>query len=669
MWELACLSGDVSAIQQAVKQEKITSQSHSQQGLTPLHYAVASGNLRAVEYIENAFPELSHTAMTKSGNNTLIYAAGSGNMEIINCCIQKIKYLHTKHAFNPLHAAAYAGHIKALDYLHEKLIIPHTASDKEGMTLLHYAASGGHVNMMRHISKMLKNNTHVKNPSGSLPVHLAAEGGHLQACLIALNEYNNDPNQMVYFPQDHQRRKFNKYNAFLFAVYSGNLSLIRILFERLPDASVYEVMRKSFYIAVISGDCDVLMMLINLSYQKSIRLPNDLLHHSAYGENELMMKFLVSIGLIPLETIEGETILHYAVRGNNVAAMKYAYELGVDPKLRNAKGCDMLLLAIKQENLEAAILAVKWGCDVNHLMQPKFTLIHVAATYNNKKIMKLLINQGLNLHAINAKGNNALHLAIYNNSYEMALYLRSLGVNPLLANEEGFNALELASRVDDQGQLLSQLKASNIEALLHIIKSSTVSALKEMYEMSNSITASERQTNVNDALCIAARYGRNDMIDFLIKSGATMNATLDGLNALHYAAISGNVDVIKQLIAYGVDIQTKAFPKSPPDDRPFLAKYALEGDNILHSAVRALNIDAVKYILSLNADLAEPNSRGQTPLDIAKSLGFKGREMVLMMGPFFAYNSQNLLLLFSRTALSADHTAETTSNNCLSNPQ
>lgn len=677
MWELVCLSGNIYAIQYAFIHKNVTSESYSQLGLTALHYAVASGNLQAVKYVEEIFTELSHADITLLGNHTLIYAAGSGSIEMINYCAAKIAYEHAqghfeldnqyygnKISFNPMHAAAYAGHINALDYLHTKFAIPYKTIDIEGTTLLHYAASGGHVNMMQHISKMPGVNTNAENSSHSLPIHLAAEGGHLGACLMALNVLNNNPNQVVYFPTEHLRRNFNQYNAFLFAVHSGNLSLIEIFFKKL-SRPIDEVVRKSFYIAAVMGNCNVLSKLKDLSSNEAIRLPSDLLHYAAYAGNELMMKFLVEIGLNPLETNEGEdTILHFAVRSNNVAVIRYAHEF-VNPKLRNAQGNDMLLLAIKRENLKAAKLAIKWGCDVNQLLQVKSTLIHAAASCKNIEIMNLLIGACLNIYAVNAKGENALQVALHHNSYDMALYLRSLGVSPLHVNYEGINALQLAARSDKSDALLSQLKTSDLSALSHVIKYGTLEVLKEAYEISDLIQESERQANVNYALCTAAYYGKSDAIDFLIKAGANVGATLEGLNALHYAAIAGNVEVMEQLIGYRVDIQAKVQSSS---FHP-LGEKLVVGDNILHSAVRAQNIAAIKYILKLNVDLTEPNSEGETPLDTAKSLGIKGQGIVIMIESLLAYSRQNRSLLFIRSALGEDNAVEIKPNNCLSNPQ
>jgi ankyrin repeat protein len=61
------------------------------------------------------------------------------------------------------------------------------------------------------------------------------------------------------------------------------------------------------------------------------------------------------------------------------------------------------------------------------------------------------------------------------------------------------------------------------------------------------------------------RYGHTSVVEYLINSGATVNSTNSyGSTALHYAAGTGHVDVVRLLLKHGAQKDAKDKEKQTP---------------------------------------------------------------------------------------------------------
>ena len=110
-----------------------------------------------------------------------------------------------------------------------------------------------------------------------------------------------------------------------------------------------------------------------------------------------------------------------------------------------------------------------------------------------------------------------------------------------------------------------------------------------------------------DDLADAARQGNKDAVRSLLETGADVNVTTgDGVTALHWAALNGDVDLAKMLLLAGASVRatTRLGAYTP------LLMAATNGDTGM-----------IDVLLGAGADPAAPNGNGTTPLMLAAGAG------------------------------------------------
>lgn len=104
------------------------------------------------------------------------------------------------------------------------------------------------------------------------------------------------------------------------------------------------------------------------------------------------------------------------------------------------------------------------------------------------------------------------------------------------------------------------------------------------------------------ALMWASFWGLSDIVDLLLKSGASLYTTSElGYTPLHAAAQAGHLTIAKVLVKKGISIDSSAQCGSTP----------------LHLAAQKGRDNLVEYLLSLGAQLELRDLQGRTPLHLA----------------------------------------------------
>ncbi|MCG2756791.1 ankyrin repeat domain-containing protein [Candidatus Dependentiae bacterium] len=130
-------------------------------------------------------------------------------------------------------------------------------------------------------------------------------------------------------------------------------------------------------------------------------------------------------------------------------------------------------------------------------------------------------------------------------------------------------------------------------------------------------------------LMVAAIFGRFDVVKNLIKIGAdSYKQSFSGRTALLYAAMFNNADIFKLLVNYREKCVNKIMD---------LDEFDLDGNNALIFATLHGNIDLIIYLIEktelystkCSLDLDKKNKQGFTALSYARKKGFKEIENIL----------------------------------------
>lgn len=125
------------------------------------------------------------------------------------------------------------------------------------------------------------------------------------------------------------------------------------------------------------------------------------------------------------------------------------------------------------------------------------------------------------------------------------------------------------------------------------------------------INLNKRAKNGNDALMIAAWKNNEEAVQTLLSRGAKVNH--DGWTALHYAASTGNMDIVTMLINKGAWVNAR----SPNGTTPLMM------------AARSGHTDICKMLLSHGADPRMINEQNYSALTFAHEEGFGALEHYL----------------------------------------
>ncbi len=178
--------------------------------------------------------------------------------------------------------------------------------------------------------------------------------------------------------------------------------------------------------------------------------------------------------------------------------------------------------------------------------------------------VKALIVAGADINSCQDE-HTPLMLAVYGGDFEIAKFLIEAGADVNAAHSITHNvlyhALESSRLHAEIIQLLLDAGVKmNYTPLIWAMKtrSSDVPVIMAMLIKAGA-NVNERNEFGSTVLIIAASRGRNQLVDILLRSGAEINATVEGsvLTALACAVERGHTETVRLLIDAGADFETK----------------------------------------------------------------------------------------------------------------
>lgn len=322
--------------------------------------------------------------------------------------------------------------------------------------------------------------------------------------------------------------------------------------------------------------------------------------------------------------LHGETPLMMAARSGSVAAVQALLDRGARVQTRETlRGTTALMWAAEQGHAPIVRLLLQHGADptaqskvLNPIQRrglgfargagpdlPRgpaiggVTALILAARQGELASVEALLAAGARVDQTSADGSSPLLVAVQNGFYEIARFLLEHGADPNLANRKGWTPLYLA--VKNRNQETTAIPAPDTAGVLPFIR-----ALLDRGAHPN--LRIQADTEVHQGMTAL----------WLKEAGAT---------PLLRAALSGDLTVVRLLLAHGADPLLPTFDHTTP---LMVASGVGWADGMIHEHSEQETLQVIRLLLDAGADVNAANDHGITALHGA---AYKGANQAVQL--------------------------------------
>ena len=223
-----------------------------------------------------------------------------------------------------------------------------------------------------------------------------------------------------------------------------------------------------------------------------------------------------------------------------------------------------------------------------------FTLLHAFVKQGNELAIKYLLNKGADIDAVTkASGQTPLHIAIECRNPAVVAILLENGADFMAQDSKDMTAFALAIAQGDT-EIMKALMAQRIN-VNNVARGGATPA---------------------KPLMLAVEYGKENIVELLIESGAQIEAMDDNGNTPLIKAVAEDqrIHIVKQLLNKGANVNAKNHHGVTP----------------LHVAVQSGSEKMVNLLLDKRPNLEARTTNGETALLIASKEGFMPIVQVLL---------------------------------------
>ena len=542
-------------------------------GRTPLHFAVASGACGSIGVLIELGSNVNH--VDNEGNTPLMwslmcerYAATVELLKYGGVCKQGDRPSGTMSRWVPVPApyvvdlliqnllfiSASTGDVQKVSAILEGGCLV-DAVDGDGGTALHRAASGGHVDM---VGVLVERGASVDSRSsdGRTPLHLAVSNGHLgvvcellrlgakASMTVVAGEHGTPLHQAAL--KGHKEMvsllldavcpidvvDINGSNALHYAARGGAVEVIGFLMEHGLNVNGENYDGQTpLHSASYCGKLEAVRELLRLGAKVSMTVVagngGTPLHQAALEGHKEIVSVLLDVGCpIDVVDIKGFSALHFAAGGGAVEVIDLLIGRGLDDNRKDNVGLTPLHVASACSKLEAVRELLRLGAKVSMTVVAGTvgTPLHQAAMKGHKEIVSVLLDAGCPIDVVDIEGRSALYYAAAGGAVELVGVLIERGLDVNRKANDGLTPLHVAS-------VCGELEA--VCELLRLGANASMTVVAGRY---------------GTPLYQAAMKGHKEIVSVLLDAGCPIDVVnIEGLSALHYAAIGGSLEVVEIL--------------------------------------------------------------------------------------------------------------------------
>nr|Q25338.1 RecName: Full=Delta-latroinsectotoxin-Lt1a; Short=Delta-LIT-Lt1a; AltName: Full=Delta-latroinsectotoxin; Short=Delta-LIT; Flags: Precursor [Latrodectus tredecimguttatus]CAA63363.1 delta-latroinsectotoxin precursor [Latrodectus tredecimguttatus]prf//2211313A delta-latroinsectotoxin [Latrodectus tredecimguttatus] len=348
------------------------------------------------------------------------------------------------------------------------------------------------------------------------------------------------------------------------------------------------------------------------------------MHAVAYrGNNKIALRFLLKNQSIDIELKDknGFTPLHIAAEAGQAGFVKLLINHGADVNAKTSKTNLTPLHLATRSGFSKTVrnLLESPNIKVNEKEDDGFTPLHTAVMSTYMVVDALLNHPDIDKNAQSTSGLTPFHLAIINESQEVAeslvesnADLNIQDVNHMApihfaASMGSIKMLRYLISIKDKVSINSVTENNNWTPLHFAIYFKKEDAAKELLKQDDINLTIVADGNLT-VLHLAVSTGQINIIKELLKRGSNIEEkTGEGYTSLHIAAMRKEPEIAVVLIENGADIEARSADNLTP----------------LHSAAKIGRKSTVLYLLEKGADIGAKTADGSTALHLAVS----GRKM------------------------------------------
>ena len=289
------------------------------------------------------------------------------------------------------------------------------------------------------------------------------------------------------------------------------------------------------------------------------------LHIASFMGNDEMVALLLKYKANPNSLNDNlQTPIHKASFKGSVEVIKILLDNNADIYLLDEFHTSVIQFAVRSKKIKAVKFLIEKGAIINSLDIQKKSTLHYAAIYSRVDIVKLLIESGVNPYVKTLYKQTPLHLAIEHPVFEMVEVFMESGLTSYDKSKFGyspydeaiqknkFEAVELFNRLKNNKDYQSRVRKN---ALCLSIVMNDFDQADSLIPRSN---VNLKDTFGNTALFYAIMNEEPYLVEQLLKFDASIYS-IDkmGLDAIYYAVLVGNLEVVRLIMQKQVNLNKK----------------------------------------------------------------------------------------------------------------